>query len=560
MNYRCIQWQILIALLFLSILPLTFNLGRSAIWDSNEAFYTETPRRMLETGDYTSPEFNYKPRINKPPLTYWFVASVYHLIGPSEFSQRIPIVLWAIVILGTAFMLGRELYSLEAGLLASIIVAAAPRFIFFSRRMLIDMQLTMFMGLTLLFFIFSETRPHRRKLFLSLMYVAVGLGVLTKGPIAAMLPGLTFFIYLLSTRSLNRIKEMMLFVGTIIVASIVLPWYLISYMEHGWLYIESFIMGDNISRFTEAWGPSRGPLFYLPILIGDLLPWSALYIPILLILIYKMRSSLSILKHRIELLLLLWIAVITAFFTISTSKQDYYLLPTYSAIAVLIAGTVLKFIKGEIELQHIRWIKTLLQRMILLVGIVPILLGTVLLYLIYNAGSNYKLEGTTAIGYVLLMAGIAAFSLILRREHFIAVCIVALGMVISNWIVVLRVLPSYEQYRPVKSLSNIISTHASPQAMVGYYGYAAPSMVYYLHRPVFEYFHEKELIDACLSGKELYCLITARDYEAIKPKLPVTTCILAKHPQLILNWKRIINNEDLPYMLVITNNGCHALQ
>ena len=59
----------------------------------------------------------------------------------------------------------------------------------FARRIFIDIWITAFMSLTLVFFALSERYPERRRLFLVLMYVSIGLGVLTKGPVAIALPG-----------------------------------------------------------------------------------------------------------------------------------------------------------------------------------------------------------------------------------------------------------------------------------------------------------------------------------------------------------------------------------
>ena len=67
---------ILLVLLALAICPYFIDLGGSAIWDANEAFYVETPREMIERGDYVSPTFNYEPRLNKPVLSYWIVAAL----------------------------------------------------------------------------------------------------------------------------------------------------------------------------------------------------------------------------------------------------------------------------------------------------------------------------------------------------------------------------------------------------------------------------------------------------------------------------------------------------
>ena len=71
------------------------------------------------------------------------------------------------------------------------------------------------MALTLLFFALAERYPERRRLFLVLMYASVGLGMLTKGPIAALLPGLAFAIYLAAHRELGRVRDMLIPLGSV---------------------------------------------------------------------------------------------------------------------------------------------------------------------------------------------------------------------------------------------------------------------------------------------------------------------------------------------------------
>src|SRR5205085_889154 len=122
---------------------------------------------------------------------YWVVALFYKLFGVSATSERLAIALGAILMIATAFALGRLLYSTEAGLYAALALAIAPRFLMFSRRIMIDVTVAMWMAAALLFFALAEARPNERKRYLILMYVAVGLGVLTKGPAAA----LRLFLY-----------------------------------------------------------------------------------------------------------------------------------------------------------------------------------------------------------------------------------------------------------------------------------------------------------------------------------------------------------------------------
>ena len=90
-------------LLALAIVPYFVDLGGSAIWDANEAFYVETPRQMIERGDYITPTFNDEPRFNKPVLSYWIVAGVLSSCSACRSaSQRLPIALGALVIIACA--------------------------------------------------------------------------------------------------------------------------------------------------------------------------------------------------------------------------------------------------------------------------------------------------------------------------------------------------------------------------------------------------------------------------------------------------------------------------
>ena len=97
--------SVLFLLLVLALCPYFIDLGGSSIWDANEAFYVETPREMIERGDYISPTFNYEPRLNKPVLSYWIVAGFYRVLGVSVGVQRLAIACGAVAIIGTAFLL-----------------------------------------------------------------------------------------------------------------------------------------------------------------------------------------------------------------------------------------------------------------------------------------------------------------------------------------------------------------------------------------------------------------------------------------------------------------------
>jgi 4-amino-4-deoxy-L-arabinose transferase-like glycosyltransferase len=579
----------LILILALAIAPYFIKLGASSLWDSNEAFYAETPREMLESGDYVNPSFNYKPRFNKPPLCYWVVAASYKLFGVSEAAERLPLAFGALLLIATAFFLGRAAYSTEAGLIAAIALASTPRFLMFSRRIIIDVYIAMFMSLTLLFFLLAEKYADKRRLFLVLMYVAVGLGIMTKGPVAAALPTLAFLIYLGATRRLKEIRRLMLPAGALIVAAIVLPWYLAIYWQHGWFYIKAFLLQDNISRYTQpVWGPRRGPFFYLPVMLGDLFPWSlflffamfAAVIPLAMRILRRLKSRSSQAQavspaaasqsptttidwqdsqasgqslragfpaNPQTLLLWIWIAVIVVFYSLSSNKEDLYISPVYAAAAAITGVLLARFLFAEPTQQApLRWLTLLLG--ILLIGI-----GIAVFYVFGGAAQRYQLSGATSIGLLAAAGGGIALFLSLLKKSFASLAAIALVFTALNYIFVLQTLPDFERYKAPRAFSEIIRKEADAEALVGYYRIASPSMVFYLRRQIFEYYQPQELAEAFASQQKVYCILSGEEYEAIKPLLPIDTRILASRPVFQVKLRSLLDRRELPQVVLISN-------
>src|SRR5690606_11731360 len=160
---------------------------------------------------------------NKPVLSYWVVAGLYQAFGVSVAVERFGIAIGAMIILAATFLVGRALHGTIVGLLATVIVASAPRVVMFSRRIFIDIWITAFMALTLACFVMAVRHPERRRPWLIAMYVAIGLGVLTKGPIALFFPVVVAAIWMTVCRRWHELRGMLVVPGALIVAAIVGP-------------------------------------------------------------------------------------------------------------------------------------------------------------------------------------------------------------------------------------------------------------------------------------------------------------------------------------------------
>ena len=541
------QRLILAALLASALIVFFVDLGGASIWDANEAFYVETPREMMERGDYVFPTFNYEPRVNKPVLSYWIVAGFYKAFGISVWSERLAIALGGAGLVAIAFVLGfaamaRRDAAWLAALWAAAGLAIAPRVLMFSRRIFIDIYISLFAAAVLMFFALAERFPERRRLFLALMYVAAGLGVLTKGPVAIALPVLAFGLYLVAHRELRRLRELMLPTGALIVLAIVVPWYAALYQRTGWTDIISFLIGENLERFTEGVGApqdNRGIWFYIPVVFTDSFPWSLFLIPAL-IAMWRGRRTEADGAARVRSLLVCWILAFVGFFSFSASKQDLYIFPIVPAIAALGAWAVTRGVPG------IRWTTAI-------VGALFAAAGGLVFFLFRSAGAVYALGGVTPIAVCAIVGGVLVLVAALVRKTTVALLTMVAATVVLNWIFVLVVLPSFEKYKPSPELSAMLLERSGPDDVIIHYGVDLPSMVFYMRRHIDVIYDQDRFLEAMRTPRRVFALLWAKDYETLDPHLPEPTCVVHRTPLFNIKARAVIKREPLPEILVITN-------
>jgi 4-amino-4-deoxy-L-arabinose transferase-like glycosyltransferase len=550
--------RILTLLLALAICPYFIDLGGSAIWDANEAFYVETPREMMERGDYISPTFNYEPRLNKPVLSYWVVAGVYHLFGVSVGVQRLPIAIGAIVMIVAAFVLALAAAPVgtgaadsrrrvEAALWSALGLASTPRLLMFSRRIIIDVFIAMFMALALMCFALSERYPERRRRYLVWMYVAIGLGVLTKGPIAILLPGAVFAGYLLVHRELGRVRSMMLPAGTLIVAAIIVPWYAALYVRDGWEPIKSFIIGENVARYTEGLGVDaiRPFWFYAPVIFSDSFPWSLFLIPAAAAWFAGRRTAGDAdPARRVRTLLWLWIVVIVLFFTASAAKQDLYIYPIVPAVTALAGITIAHGLRERSR--ALRWTASV-------IGVVVAIAGAGVLYLVGSPTGTYVVEGSRIMGVAGVVGGLSILVLAIANRSALAVVGIAITFIVLNWGFVLRVLPGFERYKPVPGFAATLEPRLQERDRVVTFDEALPSLVFYLRRHVDPIFIEQELFDAFRAGGTVYAVLSTENYREVVDRIGVPTCEIERRPTFDVKLRNMIARQPLPELVLITN-------
>jgi len=327
-----------LSLILLSSLTFLLGLGRQAITDSDEAFYAEAAREMVEGGDWLTPHFNYEERWQKPILYYWFTAGGFAGIEPGEFMARFGSALSGIALVLLTWGAARRLTGDDRGAwIAGAIAATCGGYFAMARLALPDLPLALFITATI-WCAMRATDPREKvpASWAALVGLATGLGFLTKGPLAIVIPAIVLAPIWWRERRTIALRTSHIGIAVLLFCIAGLPWYVAMLAQHGTAYLQSFFVSDNLERFaTTKYNDARAVWYYVPIVLGGLLPWTVF------LLVLPWRPLRDIWRRRrrltdVEWRLLIWTVGPLLLFTASVGKQPRYIVPVLPPIAMML--------------------------------------------------------------------------------------------------------------------------------------------------------------------------------------------------------------------------------
>jgi 4-amino-4-deoxy-L-arabinose transferase-like glycosyltransferase len=342
----------LIALSLLCGLLFFYRLADRDLWNSHEARAAMDAQTILDDGCWGLPHlYDGRPELQKPPLYYWLVALIAWGNGGvvDAWAVRLPAALAGLGCVLLLYRFGQRLGRPVAGLAAALILATAMHFTWLARVGRIDMPLTLTIMLTLTGAYLAGSEQGVGRGWLLLAYLAVAVGLLLKGPIAAVLPGATLGVHLLCTsRDRKRAAEQIaplrsrlvragshfgIWWGVPLVLLLAGPWYLWVYRHTGGEFFRVFFWHHNVERGLGGSALRAHPWwFYGPQFLFDFLPWSPLLI-LAGIGWWKCRGWRPDPEARFGLVWLLTMLVLLSCFRF---KRADYLLPAYPGAALFL--------------------------------------------------------------------------------------------------------------------------------------------------------------------------------------------------------------------------------
>jgi 4-amino-4-deoxy-L-arabinose transferase-like glycosyltransferase len=271
---------------------------------------------------------------SKPLLMHWIAALISILAGGiNEWSVRAPSALFGVAGVLVCYLYVRRLFNARAGLVAALILATSIQYLQCATGARVDLTLTFFMEVAFFEFLMIGEGLARRRI---LLYVAIAMAVLAKGPVGLVLPAAVALVWIATQWRWSLLRDLNLARGAAIVAVLAGWWYVAASIIGGKAFIEKQLIAENFVRFVGASDFHEGhahPFYYLEgAFAGGFLPWT----PILALVFWRALRAPRANDSRLSYVLI-WSAVVLGFYSFSHSKRGVYLLPMYPALATVTA-------------------------------------------------------------------------------------------------------------------------------------------------------------------------------------------------------------------------------
>jgi 4-amino-4-deoxy-L-arabinose transferase-like glycosyltransferase len=314
----------------ISLSLMLYGLGDNKLITYDEAIYAKVAKNILVNGDYLTLTWRNSSDLwfEKPPLYFIITAFFYSLLGISEFSTRIAVVIFSLIGLVYTYKLTKLIFSSSyAAIIAVFGLFLNTSYLYYSRIGMLDIILTAFITGSVYYFLKFEDSKKRINLVASGIFI--GLAVLTKSIIGFLAFGIMLLYWIYTAFYLNKkdykIWDLLIILLTSLLVS--LPWHLHMYIVHGQNFIDTYIGYHLLDRFTSDKEAKSAPWdFYFIVLRNTMRVWFIALIPATLVLGYK------IYKRQLDskpVLLILASLLILVFFSVSSSKLKWYIMPVY---------------------------------------------------------------------------------------------------------------------------------------------------------------------------------------------------------------------------------------
>ena len=345
-----LYWVCIAAILFISFL------GNVHLFDWDEINFAEIAREMCVSGKYGEPQINFQPFTEKPPLFFWLQAISMKIFGINEFAARFPNALLGLIVLPLLYSAGKKIRDHQFGLLWAMVYFGTILPHLYFKSGIIDPWFNFFIFSAIYCLIQSawkKTAGESNTMMLVAGGIFLGLGILTKGPVALLVTGLSFFVYWATQKFRMFISWPQLFLFGFTSLLVTGTWFGINYLQNGNKFLVDFTIRQWELLTTEDAGHGGFFFYHFVVLFFGCFPASVFCIQSFF---RKEKQDKNFADFKKWMAVLFWVVLIL--FTLVKTKIVHYSSLCYFPLAFLAAVSLYNIINKKWQLRP--WMKWLL--------------------------------------------------------------------------------------------------------------------------------------------------------------------------------------------------------
>lgn len=359
---------ILFILLYSLVFLLPFS-GSVHLFDWDEIIFAEAAREMNITGDFLTVTINYAPFWEKPPGFIWLQALSMKLFGINEFAARFPNLLCGFLTLLSLYLAGRKVQGERFGMLWALSYGTAILPFFYFRTGIIDpwFNLLIFQGFSFFIFYLHSTGPRKKHLHAGLSAFFLGLAVLTKGPVAVLIFGLSFLVYLVMVRGRigARLSHVLLFTGVLLLTGG--SWFLVAILKGHMQVVQDFI-SYQAGLFSDDFAGHGGfPGFHFVVLLFGAFPAS-----IFMFGDFTRKREEQLLPRMFKSWMVILLTLVLILFSLVQTKLVHYSSLAWYPVTFLAARAISRWMDRQNGI--FRWQRIVLMSMGLFFGVIMLVI------------------------------------------------------------------------------------------------------------------------------------------------------------------------------------------
>lgn len=345
--------------IFILLAMLYLSAARVDVMDVDAAQYAEMSREMSISNDYLHLYNRGYDYLDKPPMLFWLSATSMKVFGINNFAYKLPSILFALLALYATYRLAKLLYDEQTGRLAALVLGCSQGLFLMANDVRTDTLLMSWVILAI--WLIKEWEVEKKLPYLLLGCAAIAGGMMTKGPVALLVPVFCFATDWVLKREWKNFLRREYLLGLLVIALLLVPMCIGLYQQYdlhpekiidgkpGTSGIRFFFWTQSFGRITgeNTWDNGAPFGFLMENMLWEFLPW------ILLFLLSLALNSIQLARQKFRIFSNQeWLTTGGFIITYISLASSHYQLPHYIFVvfplaSIMVAALIKQFAEGR---------------------------------------------------------------------------------------------------------------------------------------------------------------------------------------------------------------------